>query len=483
MKKNSIKKNFLMNCILTASTFLIPLITTPYVTRILQPKGIGIVTYAQSTANIFLLFAMLGIPTYGIKVVSQHRDSREELSQRVFEIFIINIIMCLLTIIVYCLYMHNLEHEEKSIYMIFGVMLLSNPIGVEWLYKGLEKYTYITIRTLVFKFIALMGIFLFVKNEEDVLTYAFFIVFAFVASNIFNFISLHKYVMRVQIEFKKIIVHVKPIFIFFAMSIATTVYTNLDNIMLGKLCNATEVGYYSIVVKMRSLLLSIVTSLGAVLLPRMSYYIKNGLNSEFYQVSKKVMHFVFLISIPLLCFFTLMADVCIYIFAGEAFLPAVKAFRVILPTIVFVGMSNLIGIQMFVPMNKEKIALKSVVFGAIVDFGLNLFFIPLFGAVGAALATTFAEIIVLLVQIIALETKTLQEIMRLHWGDFLLSNLISIIAVIIVKKIVADIYVSFIVGGMVYFIIYFLVLLVLKDEMVVYVDYFIKSKFKQRKRL
>lgn len=483
MKKDSIKKNFLMNCILTVSTFLLPLITTPYVTRVLQPKGIGIVTYAQSTANIFLLFVMLGIPTYGIKVVSQHRDSREELSQNVFEIIFINIIMCLLTIIVYCLYIHNLENEEKLIYAIFGVMLLSNPIGVEWLYQGLEKYTYITIRTLIFKFIALIGIFLFVKNKEDVLTYAFFTVFALVASNIFNFISLHKYVMKVQIELKKIIVHIKPIFIFFTMSIATTVYTNLDNIMLGKLCNATEVGYYSIVVKMRSLLLSIVTSLGGVLLPRMSYYIKNDLNSEFYQVSKKVMHFVFLISTPLLCFFTLMSDVSIYIFAGKAFLPAGKAFRAILPTIVFVGMSNLIGIQMFVPMNKEKIALKSVVFGAIVDFGLNLFFIPLFGAVGAALATMIAEIVVLLVQIIALETKTLQEITRLHWGNFLLSNFISVIAVIIVKKIVPNIYVSFVVGGMVYFIIYFLILLILKDEMVVYVDCFIKSIFKQRKRL
>lgn len=470
MKNNNlIKKNFIMNCILTISSFLIPLITFPYVSRVLLPSGIGKVSFAISVVDYFSLFVLLGIPIYGVRVVAQNREDKGKMSKSVIEILSINLIMFCIVAVFFLLFVisFNNTKEQKLLYIILGITLLSNSLGVEWLYKGLEKYTYITIRSLIFKLIALIGIFIFVRTQQDYLWYAFFSVFGSIGSNVFNFIELHKYIDKVHVNIRDSFRHIKPIIIFFAMTVATTIYTNLDNVMLGIMTSETEVGYYSTVVKVRNMLLSIVTSLGVVLLPRTSYYIQKKMYVEFYDVSKKTMNFVCILAFPLAAFFILVAESCIYILSGREFIPATTSLRLILPTIILIGITNLTGIQMLIPLNKEKVVLKSVVYGAIVDFFLNLLLIPHFMASGAAIATLIAEVIVTLFQIKQFDKKIIEELFSQRWGLLFVAITLAALSADLITVLIGNIYISFFVAGVAFFTIYYLILLFRKERMAV----------------
>lgn len=468
-KQASIKKNFIMNCILTLSTMIVPVIVFPYVTRILLPEGIGKVSFATSVVNYFLIIVQLGIPTYGIRAVAEVRDDKIALSQRVEEILLINLFTCFVGYIFFVLFLLlGVEnYETRFLYCILGTRLLTDSLGVEWLYKGLEQYSYMTVRTLIFKTVSVLGIFLFVKEKQDYLLYAFFTVLASAAPCICNFIIMHKYVDRVKVKMLAIKKHLKSIAYFLSMSVAITVYTNLDNIMLGIITDDTQVGYYSTVVKIRSLLLSIVTALGGVLLPRTSYYVEKGLYDNFYRVCRKAFHFVCLLAVPITVFVILAADLCVYILAGKDFLPASNALRWIMPTVILVGVSNLVGIQMLVPLHKEKIAFQSVLYGAIIDFILNIFLIPNFKASGAAIATMIAEATVLIVQIKVFEKNILKELFCLKWKNIFLSVLFSALSCIAILCLIKNAYICFVAASTIYAAVYILSLFWQKDEIMV----------------
>ena len=190
-KNTSVKLNFLMNAILTISAFIFPLITFPYVSRILLPEGTGKVSFATSVVTYFALFAQLGIPTYGIRACAKVRDNKEKLTRTVQEIFIINIVMSLITYIVFFLVL-NIDprmQADKTLFVITSSTILFNAIGMDWLYKGLEKYTYITIRSIIFKFIALLAMFMFVHQKSDYIVYGGISIFAGSASNICNLLN------------------------------------------------------------------------------------------------------------------------------------------------------------------------------------------------------------------------------------------------------------------------------------------------------
>ena len=317
-KIQSVKFNFIMNSILTMSAMIFPLVTYPYVTGILGPQGIGTVSFANSVVTYFSMFAQLGIPTYGIRACAKVRDNREELSRVTQEILFINLVTCVVS---YALFFASLQaipqlREEKGLYLVMGTMILFNSIGAEWLYKGLEQYRYITLRSVLFKFIALVGMFLLIHEEGDYVIYGGITIFASVGSNLLNLINL-KWLVDVRpvggYNFRR---HLRPIFVFFAMSIATTVYTNMDNVMLGFLRGTTENGYYDAAVKIKNILVSVVASLGTVLLPRVSYYVEQGEKEAFAQATQKALRFVFLLAMPLCLYFILFARPSIYLLSA-----------------------------------------------------------------------------------------------------------------------------------------------------------------------
>ena len=216
-KQKSLKLNFVMNSILTMSQFIFPLITFPYVSRILLPAGTGKVSFATSIVSYFTLFAQLGIPTYGIRACAKVRDDREELSKMVQELLIINLVMSALSYAVYfaAIYYVPRFRQDKELFLIIGLTIFFNAIGMEWLYKALEQYTYITVRSIIFKFIAIVAMFLMVHEQSDYVIYGGISILASSASNIFNFFHIHRYINIKPVghyNFKK---HLKAIVVFF----------------------------------------------------------------------------------------------------------------------------------------------------------------------------------------------------------------------------------------------------------------------------
>lgn len=356
MKKKSIKLNFVMNIILTMSSFIFPLITFPYVSRVLLPVGTGKVSMATSVITYFSMFAQLGIPTYGIRACAKVRDNREKLSKVAQELLIINIIMSMISYMVLIILLFYVPKFrcEKELYVMLSFNIILTSIGMEWLYKALEQYTYITVRSVIFKFIALIFMFFLVHKQTDYVIYGGITIFAASASNILNLINAHKFINLKPVGNYNFRRHLKPVLIFFAMSCATTIYTNLDTVMLGFMTTDTDVGYYNAAVKIKVILVSVVTSLGTVLLPRASYYIQRGELKEFHRITRKALNFVFLMATPLFVYFIYFAKEGIFFLSGNNYVGSIIPMQVIMPTLLLIGITNILGIQILVHEDGSK---------------------------------------------------------------------------------------------------------------------------------
>lgn len=468
-KQKSLKINFIMNAFLTMSSFIFPLITFPYISRILLPEGTGKVSFATSVISYFVILAQLGIPTYGIRACAKVRDNREELSKTAHELLVINIIMCCFSYLILGILLMTVPKfkSEKTLLIIVSLTLLFNTIGMEWLYKALEQYMYITIRSIIFKVIAVIAMFLLVHEKSDYIIYGAISIFASSASNIFNLINVHKYINLKPIGNYNLKQHLKPVFIFFAISCAATIYTNLDTVMLGFIKTDSDVGCYNAAVRIKSILVSIVTSLGVVLLPRASYYLEHNMISEFYKITKKAINFVFIIAVPLMAYFILFAKEGIFLLSGSAYIGAVKPMQIIMPTLVFIGLTNIMGIQMLVPMGKEKIVLYSEIAGALVDLVINIVLIPRWASAGAAIGTLVAEIIVWIVQYCALRKDVKSAYLTIDYKTILWAILMAIVGVVWVKTLSINVFFKLIISAVMFFGIYFGVLMIRKDELTI----------------
>lgn len=463
----SIKKNFVMNAILTLSSVIFPLITFPYVSRILLPEGMGKVSFATSFISYFCMFAQMGIPTYGIRACAKVRDDKEALSRTVQELLVINLAMSMAAyaVLLWVLICIPRFRAERTLYMLVSVTIFLNAIGMEWLYKALEQYRYITIRSVFFKFIAVLAMLIFIHKSEDYVIYGGITIFAASASNILNFINAHQYIKMKPVGGYCFRRHMKPVIVFFAMSCATTVYTNLDTVMLGIMTTNTDVGLYNAAIKIKAVLVGIVTSLGAVLLPRASYYVEKGNLEEFYNVSKKAVRFIFLAAVPMMVFFMIYAKPCIMLLSGTDFEGAVLPMQIIMPTLLFIGLSNLLGIQMLIPLGLEKIVLYSEIAGAVVDLLLNYILIPKYAAAGAATGTLVAEAVVLVVQYAALQTEVKSFFMEIPYRTIILSVTAGSVASVWVSRIQLNCFMTVAVASGLFFGTYVIILILKKERL------------------
>ena len=395
-KTPSIRLNMLMNVLLTLSSVIFPLITLPYVTRVLGTEGVGKVFFAQSVVTVLSAAAELGIPIYGIRACAKVRDSREELSKTACEIITINMISCAAVYIAFGVMLAAVSRfrEERSLMIIMSSVVILNAVGAEWLYKALEKYTYITLRSLIFKTAALVFMFLSVKSPSDYMVYGAISIFAASASGMVNFINLHRHI---DLSFKDLELrrHVPAMLMLFMMTAAVTVYTNLDTAFLGFIKGDAEAGIYGVAVRVKLVIVSITTAVSAVLLPRNSFYYGKGRMEEFDSLLSSALSGINAVTIPAACYFMLYAGECIDLLAGDSFSRAAVPMRVIMPAVVLIGISNIVGMQMLVPMGREADTARAACFGAAADVILNIILIPKYASAGAAFATLCAEALVM----------------------------------------------------------------------------------------
>lgn len=467
IKQKSIKVNFIMNSLLTMSSFIFPLITFPYAARVLHPAGTGKVAFATSIIFYFSIFTQMGIPTYGIHACAKVRENKAALTQTAQELLLINLIASIIAYIVLGISILSFDtfYKNKELLAVLSMSVMLNTIGMEWLYKALEKYTYITVRSLAFKVISLILMFLLVHDSGDIIIYGFITIFASSASNILNFISVRNHISVKPADKYDLKRHLKPVFVFFAMACATTIYTNLDTVMLGFMTSDEEVGYYNTAIKVKTILVSVVTSLGTVLLPRVSYFIQNKRFNEFGVIIEKTLNFIFMLSLPLTVYFVFYSKWVVLLLAGQDYLPAVEPMQIILLTLPLIGVSSLLGYEILVPMGREKVFLYSVLSGAVVDTVLNAIFIPRLGTSGAALATLIAEIVVLVVLLWNLKCSITGILKKIPYDKIGISLIVSILTSYIVSKFTVIPLSMIIMTGTVFFGTYLGALIVMKEEL------------------
>lgn len=429
------------------------------------------------------MFAQLGIPTYGVRACAKVRDDREKLTRTAQELLIINLVMDVVSYVALAIALVCVPRlrEDRALYVVVSFTIILTSIGMEWLYKALEQYTYITIRSIIFKFIALVAMFLLIHQQEDYVIYGAISIFAASASNIFNFINAHKYIDMKPVgnyDFKR---HFKPVAVFFAMSCATTIYTHLDTVMLGFMTSDEDVGYYNAAVKIKSVLVSVVTSLGTVLLPRSSYYVESGQIDEFKRITRKALNFVFLVATPLMLYFILYAKQGIYFLSGSAYAGSIVPMQIIMPTLLFIGLTNILGIQMLVPLGRERVVLYSEIAGAVVDLVLNALLIPRFASSGAAIGTLAAEFVVLVVQFVALRKDVTSAFRKISYWKIALGLLLGTAASYWVAGLGLGNFLTLAISACLFFGVYGLLLLITKERMTIEIFNQFLAKLKRKK--
>ena len=469
MKIHSVKYNFIMNAILTVAGIIFPLITFPYISRVLLVEGSGKVAFATSVVTYFTMFASLGIPTYGVRACAIVRDNKEKLSKTVQELLIISGGTTLLTYIVFGISLFVIPEfaQERTLLLIVGLGIGLNTIGVQWLYNALEQYSYITTCSILFKVIGMILMFLLVKESSDYQIYGGVYVIASFGSYVLNFICLRKFVTFQKTGTYQFKQHLKHIMVFFAMSAGASIYLNLDVVMLRFLQSNEAVGYYNAGIKVKTVLVTCVTSLGTVLLPRLSYYIETADKKAFQLMVGKAFRCVFVAASAVTVYFSIFARESILLLSGEAFLPAVGPMMILMPTVLLIGLSNVTGIQILTPNGREREVMYSIWGGAILDFVLNLIVIPKFSANGAALSTLLAEGMVLLLQCWFLRDVLWSYIRQVQCWKIVIALAVASVMTIPVKIwIDSGVFVTLLVSAIVFFGGYAVVLLLLKEPFV-----------------
>lgn len=473
MNTKSIKANAILNIIYTVSNIVFPMIIFPYVSRILLADGMGKVSFFTAVANYAIMIASLGISTYGIRATTKVRDNKQELSKTVAELLLINMIMTaivLLMLFVSIPFVGKFQ-DDVSLLIINSVLIIGSALGINWLYSGLEQYSYITKRSIIFKFISLILVFLLVHERKDYAIYAAIVAFSTTGSYLLNFIYARKYISFRNIgklDFSK---HFKPMMLLFASMLAVNIYINLDTVMLGFISGDREVGLYTVANKVKWLLLSVINAISAVLLPRLSYYISEKKTEEFNRILKKSIVVIFMLSIPLTVFFILEAKDSILLLGGENYTGATLCMRIVLPILLISGFSNITGNQILIPLGKDSCFMKAVIAGSLVDLILNALLMPKYGSVGAAVATLIAECTQMSIQFYFAKEYIWSNVQKKSVGKIAISTLIAMVVVLCMKATLkvqvgnyaVGAFVNLAVDSVVFFGVYGIMMLVTKE--------------------
>lgn len=454
MYMSQIKKNFVYNVFYQILIIILPLITIPYVSRILGSKGVGIYSYTYSIVYYFMLIALLGINNYGNRTIAKARDNKNKLSKAFISIYSIQLFMSILMIIFYLGYIILFNNRYMGVATIQIIYLISCIFDFNWFFFGLEKFKITVIRSTLVKLLSLFGIFMFVKTKNDVWLYTLILSFSTLFSNILLIPFLLKEIDLVDIKFKDVKKHIKPILILFIPVIAVSLYRIMDKIMLGLLSNINEVGYYEQADKMVTVPLGIITALGTVMLPRISNLVSKGENKRILEYIKKSVNFMMFLAFPMCFGMIAVSSDFIPIFLGKDFVKTGYLINYISCIIVFTSFANIIRTQYLLPKEKDKVYIVSVIGGAIINLICNLIFIPLYASVGACIGTIAAELIVMLYQVYKVKNELpiknyLKDIIPLF-----IKALIMFIIILLIKLLpISSIYrvlIQITIGGLIY---------------------------------
>ena len=392
----SVKVNYILNLINTGTQMLFPLITFPYVCRVIEADGIGQINFFQSIISYISLFTCLGIPMYAIREIARDRSDVVQMNRSAMEILLLHSMLTLVgyaIVAILCLTVPQIQ-VNIPLFLILSLTIFFTAIGCEWFYQGIEDFKYITIRGLIIKTVSVVLLFIFVKSKTDLLYYGCYTVFGVLGGNIFNFFRLRKYIHRENIIFSELHIkrHVKPVLKVFSFSVVTSIYLQLNTVLLGFLKNALAVGYFAAATKVMQMLLMMSSCLGSVMMPRASHLIAENKEDEFNRLIQKSYDFTLAIALPMTIGLIFCAPSLITALCGVKFEHSILPSQIIAPIILMVAISNVFGIQVLFPKGKINIVTLCCGIGAVADLILNLCLIPFFSYIGTSIAYLGAEV-------------------------------------------------------------------------------------------
>ena len=392
---NSLKIIYLFNLLNSGSQLLFPLITFPYASRIMLADGIGHVSFFQSIISYISLFTCLGIPMYAIREVAKVRNNAVEMTRTTVEILLLHAFLSILGYVVVAVICMTVTQVQADIplFLLLSTTIFFTAIGCEWFYQGIEDFKYVAVRGVLVKLISVVLLFFLVKTKEDILWYGAYSVLGILGGNIFNFIRLRKYLSRDVIDFRTLhpLKHLKPALHVFALNVIISIYIQMNNVLLGFMKDAEAVGYFTAATKLMVMAMSILGSLGNVMMPHISNLIAVGRMDESKALIQKSYDLVLALAMPLTVGLIFTSPSAILLLSGMDFIPAILTSQIVAFNILMVGLSGVMGIQVLYPLGKINIVILSTFIGAITNVLLNILLVPRYGHNGTAIAYMLAE--------------------------------------------------------------------------------------------
>ena len=387
-------KNYLYNLSYQVLTIILPIITVPYVTRIFTSEDLGNYGFYNSIVSYFSLFAMLGIGIYGTKQVAAASD----VSSTFWNIYAIQFVASLLALSVYLIAVVSISQMRTTISLILGIVLLTKMLDISWLFSGKEDFKKITLRNTVVKVTGVISIFTFIKSSEDLYLYVFLIVIFDFLGQFVMWIPAKKFIKRPSFNMKIMKKNLHPIVLLFLPQIAISLYVVLDRTLLGLLGSYSDVGIYEQGQKLISILLTVVSSLGTVMVPRVANLLFERKDKEAQNMVKFSFILYNLIIFPMIFGLIAVNEVFVKFFLGKNFQDVKYVLYIIVFNIMFVGWTNILGYQVLVVRNKNKEFMLSTTIPAFVSVAVNIAVIPLFGYIGASITAVIVELLAFTIQ-------------------------------------------------------------------------------------
>ena len=409
----SLKKNIIDNTVSQIFTLMLPLITVPYVSRVLGPEGQGKYAYTSAYSQYFIIIGMIGISLYGNRQIAYVRNDKEKLSKEFINIYTLQLTTTIISFLVYLFIFTGINKNDRLLYAIESLIIMASMFDISWFFIGYEDMKSVVVRNTITKVVGVLLTFIFVKESTDIITYATILSITTLVGQIIMFSGLRGKIVFIKPSFKYALTHLRPALSLFISQLAIQIYTLLDRTMLGIFTTDAQVGLYDNSQKTIKLLVTLASSFGVVMIPKMSSLFSQGKDKEFKETVNRVFKIVNFMSIPMAFGLLSVADSFSLWFYSDKFTGVSVLLKVGAFIVIAIGWSNILGIQVMLPMKKEKEFTISVTVGAIVNFVLNLILIFKLKALGTTIASVAAEFAVTLIQLYFLrDIIKLSEIMK-----------------------------------------------------------------------
>ncbi|MDE6758675.1 MAG: flippase [Clostridia bacterium] len=469
-KKRSLKYNFIFSLISQILNLITPLITAPYLARVLHEVGTGQYSYSISIVTYFMLFANLGFDIYGQRQIAGCLEDEEAKSKVFWEIFILKsgLSMVSLAVLFGVLFTVGFGENYDSIIFVLAFQILSVPIDIQFLFRGEERFASLAFRTVVIKLLMIAGIFLFVKQESDVIKYAICVTVVTIFSVLILWFSLSKSIKIVSIKKLKIFRHFIPALLIFLPTVATSIYTIFDKTMIGLLASNPdyENGCYEQAYRINSFALILITVMTSIMISRNSRDFSKGemdkVKSHLYFAS----NYIWFIGIPLIVGFCVLSGNLSSWFLGEGYDKVPLLLQIMSARFILTGFSDMISAQLFIAIKKEKFTTIASLIVAILNVVLNYFLIPKFGSVGAAIATTMTEFLltfILVCFVIKNKYFSVKYVFKMSW-KYIVASGIMFVPIYFMQRNMDYGILSFIAITITGFIVYAITLMILRDS-------------------